>query len=426
MKRAVRAAALAIVLPALTARGADEILGAHPGSLPRGAGERVKGEGVAGERVMKGEGLAQDAVEAREVPGPLAADPAAPLWDRLPGRTFVAAPQRAIRLNDRRANEALTHAAPRALEVRAAFDGRDLAVAVDWSDESEDRVRPDATDAFADGVALEVPLRFGAGLRLPYVGMGDDDMPVALYLARAAAEGTVVREAVAAGFGSLTRADLGGMRAAMSYDRARKGWRAVFVRPLAGGPSDLRRGLVPFALAVWDGARHERGGNKALTGWKLLRVSRFPADPAYVVELARGSGAGDPGDPARGKALAESVCAVCHVVGERRIARPGIAPDLTGIGPISTAAYLRESLVDPSAVIVPNPNANQHQDRSVRPVAGEPYPNADAFVWFQRDASGRKVSRMPSFAAMPEADLAAIVAYLMTLGAEASGDRRKP
>ncbi len=370
--------------------------------------------------------LAPDTVEAMQVPGPLTADPAAPLWDGLPGRTFVAAPQRTIRLDDRKANEALATAAPRPLEVRAASDGRDLAVAVDWSDDSEDRARSDATDAFGDGAALAVPLRFGAGLRLPYVGMGDDDMSVALYLARAGAEGTTTREAVAAGFGSLTRADLGGFHAAMRYDRARKAWRAVFVRALAAGASDLRRGLVPFALAVWDGARHERGGNKALTGWKLLRLPRFPADPAYVSELSSGRRPGDLGDPARGKVLAESVCAACHAIGERRVARPGIAPDLTDIGTISTPAYLRESLVDPSAVIVPSPNPNQHQDRSKPVRAGDAYPNAEAFVWYRRDASGKKVSKMPSFEAMPKADVAAIVAYLMTLGAEPPGDRRKP
>ncbi len=393
--RALRAAPLAVLVLAAAARAEDQA-------------------------------LARETVEATEVPGPLAADPDAPLWDGLPARTFVAVPQRAIRLNDRRANEALAAAAPRRLEVRAALDGRDLAVAVDWRDETEDRVVPDATDAFGDGVALEVPLRFGAGLRLPYVGMGDPGMVVALYLARAAAEGTTAREAVAAGFGSLTRADVGGARLAMRYDRARKAWRAVFVRPLSAGPSDLRRALVPFALAIWDGARHERGGNKALTGWKLLRLSRFPADPVYAAELSFGRHPGDLGDPARGKVLVDAVCAACHAVGERRIARPGIAPDLTDIGAISTPAYLRESLVDPSAVIVPSPNPNQHQDRSKRAGAGDAYPNADAFVWFRQDASGRKVSKMPSFGAMPEGDVAAMVAYLMRLGAEPPGDGRKP
>ncbi|HUL59898.1 MAG TPA: c-type cytochrome [Anaeromyxobacteraceae bacterium] len=364
-------------------------------------------------------------VEARDVPGPLAADPAAPLWDAIPAREVTAVPQRTVRLADRDANEALAAAGPRLLAVRAACDGRDLAIAVDWGDPTEDRSAPDATDAFGDAAALEVPLRFGAGLRLPYVGMGDDAMPVALYLARASAAGTTGREAVAAGFGSLTRADLGGAKVAMRRDAARKAWRAVFLRPLEARASDLRRGLVPFALAVWDGARRERGGNKALTGWKLLRLPRFPADAGYAAELQRVRAPAG-GDAARGKALAEGVCAACHAFAERRAAPPGVAPGLDGIGAIATPGYLRESLVDPSAVIVPSPNPNQHQDRSARPGVSGAYPNDERFVWWRRGESGERISKMPSFGALPAGDLDAIVAYLVTLGVEAPGAGRKP
>ena len=40
----------------------------------------------------------------------------------------------------------------------------------------------------------ELPLRFGAGLRLPYVGMGDEAFPVAIHLVRASTAGAVARE----------------------------------------------------------------------------------------------------------------------------------------------------------------------------------------------------------------------------------------
>ncbi len=370
--------------------------------------------------------LDSEAIEATEVAGPLAADPAAELWNRLPAGTLVAVPQRTIRLNDRAANAALAQAAPRTLAVRAAFDGKDLAVAVDWSDSTEDRARLDETDAFGDGAALELPLHFGAGVRLPYVGMGDEGMPVVLYRALASADGTNGWAGAASGFGSLTRADPGGARVAMHYDRRRKAWRAVFVRPLAAGAHDLRQGLVPFALAVWDGARHERGGNKALTRWKFLRLPRYPLDSAYVGELSYGYATGGLGDLARGKVLVETVCAACHAVGDRRIAPPGIAPDLTAIGGIATPGYLRDSLLDPSAVIVPNPNPDQHYDRSKPPGAAGAFPRNDSFVWYRRDPGGKKISKMPAFGSLPKADLAAMVAYMMTLGAPSPGDRRQP
>jgi complex iron-sulfur molybdoenzyme family reductase subunit gamma len=119
-------------------------------------------------RPARGADPLAEAVEVREVAGPIAADAAAPLWDGIPAQVVLAAPQRTIRLHDRAANEALDAARPRAVAVRAAHDQRDLAVALDWNDETEDRPAPGAVEAYGDAAALQLPLRFGAGLRLPH------------------------------------------------------------------------------------------------------------------------------------------------------------------------------------------------------------------------------------------------------------------
>ena len=367
--------------------------------------------------------LASETVAVKAVPAPVPADPAAAIWKDAPGLSVPLAPQRSIRLHDRKANEALAAAGLRSATVRAVTDGKDLAVLVEWDDPTEDRAG-DEIDVFGDAAALEIPLRYGAGQRLPYVGMGDDEMPVALYLQRAGTSGSLAREAVAKGFGSTTRADLGGARLAMSHGQGR--WRAVFVRPLAAPAHALEGGLVPFAVAVWDGAGAERGGNKALSGWKLLRLPGRPVDAAYAAELAWGRRPEDQGDLARGKQLVGSMCAACHLAGDRRIARPGIAPDLSAIGAISTPAYLRDSIRAPGAVVVPSPNPQQHQDRAKPPDANGAYPRAEAFVWSRRDASGKLVSKMPAYASLPEADVKAMVTYLMTLGAGQDGAGRKP
>lgn len=369
--------------------------------------------------------LDRETIEVREVPAPLPADPAAALWDGLPAKTLLAAPQRTIRLHDRTANQALEGAGPRAIRARAATDGVDLALVLDWDDATEDRASPDATDAFGDAAAVEIPLRFGAGVRLPHVGMGDEQEKVAVYHQRAGAAGTVAREALAAGFGSLARAELGPARLAMRHDARARAWRALFVRPLAAAGHDLRRGLVPFSVAVWDGARRERGGNKALTAWKFLRLPGTPLDSAYLAELSWGHAPGDLGDPARGKELVEGSCLPCHAVGAQRIAPPGLAPDLSSIGAISTPGYLRESLVSPSAVIVPSPNPAQHQDRSAKPDARGAWPDDEGYIWYRREKDGSRTSTMPDFASMPKEDLAAVVGYLMTLGAEPPAGRQR-
>ena len=310
-------------------------------------------------------------------------------WSAVPAAQIRLTPQHSVHLNDRDANAA--PGAPIVATVRAAADAQRLALLIEWPDATEDRTRADATDVFGDAAALQLPLRFGKGVRLPFIGMGDAQMHVALFHQRATQEGTAAREAVAAGFGSTTRAELGEAALSMQYDAQKKAWRALFVLPLATAALDLRQGLVPFAIALWDGAGRQRGGNKLLSSWNVLRLARFPADDAYARELAD---EGAPGDAARGKLMVEAICTPCHVIGDKHLAPPGAAPDLSSIGAIASPAYLRESLIDPSAVIVPSLPA------------GKPWSRADG---------EKRVSAMPPFNALPAADIAAIVAYLETL-----------
>jgi DMSO reductase family type II enzyme heme b subunit len=362
--------------------------------------------------------LASEVVEVADLAVAVPADPLSPAWDSLAPATFVAAPQVSIRLGDERANAALARATNLTVRVRAATDGTSLGVLVEWPDPTEDRTRLDGVDAYGDAAAIQFPLRYGAGERLPYVGMGDERARVAVFLQRAGPKEAAARQAVGAGFGRLERADLGGVAVAMRRDSSGKGWRALFVRPLAAGGLDLRRGLVPFAVALWDGAAAERGGNKALTSWKLLRLGRFPVDPAYAAQLAWGYTPGDLGDPRKGAELFEGMCTACHSAGASRAPVPGIAPDLSRIGVIATPSYLRESIVAPSEVIVPNPNPAQHQDRAAKVPKGAAWPNDEAYLWYRAEADGRKTSTMPEFS-LPKEELEAIVAYLRTLGADA-------
>lgn len=356
---------------------------------------------------------------------PLPADPAAPAWAALPALEVLAAPQRTIRLHDQAANAALAKAGPRRLTVRAASDGDSLAVLLEWPDATEDRPPAGATDRYGDGAALQLALRSGAGIRLPYVGMGDEGERVAILLARATAGEAQARAAIGAGFGTPTRADLGPLQVAMTFDPVRKTWRALFVRPLAAAGLDLRQGLIPFALAAWDGAAAERGGNKVLTGWRFLRLPAFPLDATYAAEQAFGGAPGDLGDAARGRKVFEENCTTCHAAAGHPGAAPGLAPDLTGLGVIASPGYLRASLLRPSEVIVPNPNPRQHQDRSGARDARGAWPSDEAYTWFALEADGRKVSSMPDYAGLPPQELSDLLAFLVSLGAEPPA-RRSP
>ncbi|MBI1949046.1 MAG: c-type cytochrome [Deltaproteobacteria bacterium] len=338
--------------------------------------------------------LATEVIDVVRVPGPLVAKPEAAGLYLPPATRMWLAPQRTVRLPDRDANEALdVLGAPRALEVRAFRDDNDLALVLEWRDETEDRGSSAETDRFGDAAAVELPLAFGPGVRLPYVGMGDDGAPVALYLQRAVEHGTLGRELVAAGFGSSTRTAASSVRAAMRYDAAKRSWRAMLVIPLVTPERDLRAGLVPIGFALWDGAHRERGGNKALSSWKVLRMPGQRVDDRYLTELAWGFDG--KGDVLRGKQLIDTVCGACHRAGDKRSAPVGLAPPLDDMGLVATPSYLRDSVMAPSAVVVPGKG------------------------WSVRAADGTRTSVMPPFAALPAADLDAIVAYLRTLGVPA-------
>lgn len=372
---------------------------------------------------------AAETVTAKKVAGPAPETDKDPRFTQAPAATVLLAPQRTVRLNDKEANAALTSRQPTTATVKALVTDQDLAVLVSWVDPTEDRApgagaspgtRGDPT-AFGDGVALEVPLTFGKGLRLPYIGMGDDQMHVSVTMQRATGTAKVRnwigRDYVAAGFGSLTRAPLPGSR--MLLRRDGDTWRALFIRPLAGARGQsLKAGLVPFALAVWDGEKHDRGGNKALSSWKFLRLEGEPVDAAYLKEMSYGYWPGDRGDLARGKTLVESVCVACHRLGDKRMAMESFAPDLSSIGAISTYGYLRESIVSPSATIVPHLNINRHTSRGGGVDASGAWPANDMYRWHVVGPDGKKTSKMTPFASFPPADIAAMVAFLKTLGVE--------
>ncbi|MEW5847444.1 MAG: c-type cytochrome [Myxococcota bacterium] len=369
--------------------------------------------------------MTSETVLVQEVKGPIPDRVDDALWRSIPPATVLAYPQHSLHLNDKVANAALQTAKPRKLSVRAAVSSSEIGVHVEWEDATEDRIRPDETSVFGDAVALQVPQRFGEGIRLPYVGMGDEANPVVLYHQRAASTGQVVRTAVAAGFGSSTRAAMDGVRMSLGYDVTTHRWRAVFVRPLVAHGGDLRQGLIPFALAVWDGNHSERGGNKSLTAWKFLRVPNRALSERYVNEVAWGHRPGDLGDVAKGRILVESVCVACHHVGEKRLAAPGMAPDLTTIGGIASPSYLRDSITQPSEVVVPSPNPNQHLRRPQAPGVTEVFPTSGLSDWSTVDAQGKRVSRMPSFGTMSKEDVAAMVAYLRTLGVTTSTEQEE-
>jgi complex iron-sulfur molybdoenzyme family reductase subunit gamma len=320
---------------------------------------------------------ADDAILAKQTSGHLPLDPDDALWQTAPATDVRVYPQNTVRLPDK-TTEAST------MTVRALYSAEELALRLEWSDASAENAR--GVGKFADAAAVQWPVQFGPGVRLPYIGMGNPGEPVTLWLWRA--DGTA--ETLAAeGFGTLTAQASDGIQAKGAWKDGR--WRVVFLRKLAAGGEycvrvdSAKQGLVPVALAVWNGAQAERDGAKRLSAWQVLRFEKGAADEQYARQLT----APVAGDPATGQRLMmEKGCAACHTF-PGNSAQPAVGPNLSYAGGIHRADYLLESITEPSRVVVPGKGYSMTQD-------------------------GKKVSLMPPFQGT-EQERRDIAAFLQTL-----------
>lgn len=179
-------------------------------------------------------------------------------------------------------------------------------------------------------------------------------------------------------------------------------------------------------LTIWNGIR-----NTELPGASNLPVIEVWRMVAHVRQLARqGAAEPSPGDPAAGAIVYQkNGCATCH-----RVDGHGglFAADLSDIGARRAVRYLRESLVDPSADIPLDYRPVSVIDKAGRATSGI-HLNEDEYSIHLRDLSGHlrsftkselaevtlpRQSLMPSYAALPAADLENLVAYLRSLGAK--------
>lgn len=304
-------------------------------------------------------------------------DPGSPAWSQFPATEVILYPQLST--------EPATGETPVTAKLRALASGRTIAIHLEWPDGVASREH--GIGKFADAVALQWPLHFGPGRALPYVGMGQAGAPVVLWWWRADGGSETL---AAEGFGTLTAQPPDGVQARGEWNDGT--WRVVFTRTHAAeGVERVRfdpaqQGLVPVAVAIWNGDATERNGLKRLSAWQLLRFEKGRVDAAYAKQL---SGTAVAGDIARGKSLmSEKGCAGCHRF-PGNPAQPLTGPDLSYAGGIHSAAYLLESLVEPSTTIVP----------------GKGY--------FMRQG-GKTVSLMPAFAGT-ETERNHLLAYLASL-----------
>ncbi len=346
-------------------------------------------------------------------------------------------PQTTLHMNDKKANEINKNAKGKVVEVAALTDGKQIAIITRWPDKSKDVFSGYKSDIYPDGYAVQFASDASNPQKLPYIGMGSDGRPVAIYLRKAYdivyepnGYGDVAHQVnphntnyfganlkkfekevqkrglkayqrafVSEGFRSMTEIKDNSVnyRTDMHYVGKKGMWGGMVIRPLSDEYAKPVKGEYAIAVAVWDGKELHRDGLKRLSSWVAVRLpgATNKALEKVVTEKVNG-------DVVNGKKQFEANCASCHNDRDFHNAPLYMAPDLSNIGGQATAAYIKESILDPNAVVVPGYNRNAH-------------PN---FSWYTVDKNGRRSSTMPPFNFLDEKTINDIVAYLQTQKAE--------
>lgn len=358
----------------------------------------------------------------------------AAIWKNAKFATVELYPQTAIEFNDKEAIALNKDTKGKKAQVAAVHNGTEIAVLVKWADASKNVQGTKCTDTYSDGFALQFAAATKAAQPLPYIGMGSEGRPVVVHLQKSTpvsyepngnkdvahqinrqqtgvfgkeladfdakvasiAKTDYERVFVGEGFRSLTEIKDGSVvsNAAMSHDG--KGWTGSLSRPLKDAYMNAS-GTVPVAIAVWDGGKMGRNGLKLLSSWVAINLEGQKANAKIVAEATEMP----KGNAEAGKAAAEANgCSGCHQM-SKDMPAGYMAPSLVNVGGYSTAAYLRESIVKPSAVVVPGFNRNAHSNTP----------------WYNIE-KGKRVSTMTDYSFLDKKTIEDIVAYLKTLKAE--------
>lgn len=236
-----------------------------------------------------------------------------------------------------------------AISVRALYDAERLAFLLEWSDARSDPGITGARD-FRDAAAIEFPVQPSNGI--PYFAMGEPGKAVTIYqwkadwqfgrdrdvgerhagmvadwypfTGRAAGEvaqiadyggetgdkvfhpswwsgnalgnpelqaRAPIEKLTAEGFGTLTSLGMEGQDAAGQGEWKDGAWRILIAIPRRQETFSFQSGMtVPFAFAVWDGAKEERGGEKAVSTWYFLSLEKPVGAALYWTPLVAAAG----------------------------------------------------------------------------------------------------------------------------------------
>ena len=352
------------------------------------------------------------------------------VWQGVREQSFVAYPQTTIEVIDADVMKLNADNKAKKITVKALSDGQNIAFLLRWKDTSKSVQEGYSSTAYGDGFAVQLPINLDS---LPYIGMGSAGRPVIVHLQKATGKtyepngnndvyhqvntgnqnafekdlktykgdvsnlgkGDYQRAFISEGFRSLTQIRDNSEDAMMQMQYAKGMWSGIIVRKLKSANLDLSKGAFPIAFAFWDGDKKNRDGAKVLSKWIGVSMQGTSAKLAYLDELSGG-------DAKNGEQVMNANCSSCHRYKDVNTAPTFMAPNLSSIGGYANDSYLVESMLNPSAVVVPGYNTQAHP----------------SYPWYTVDDKGVRTSVMPSFDSLDKKSITDVVAYLKTLKAE--------
>lgn len=358
------------------------------------------------------------------------------LWSKAKTSKVMLYPQTTIVFNDKKANALNENNKALEAKVSALYNGTKIAFMIVWADGTKSIQSSGTTDTYSDGFAIQFASDYSDAKKLPYIGMGSDGRPVVVHLqkeqfgvyepngegmveyqvnpnqtdlfnkdlekfnarVKSIANNDYEKNFISEGFRSMTEIKDNSSSSYSCIGYANKGWKGTLSRPLKDAYVNLDAASFPVAFAVWDGEKMGRNGLKHLSSWVAVTLEGKKGGEALVAALHSKA----KGDAVKGKeVVANNGCIGCHQI-ESSDAPNLMGPSLSNIGGYSTIDYLKESIVAPSAVVVPGYNRNAHSN----------------YMWYS-EVEGKRVSTMTDYSWLEEVDLEDMVAYLKTLKAEA-------
>jgi complex iron-sulfur molybdoenzyme family reductase subunit gamma len=351
-----------------------------------------------------------------------------PLWQKAKAERVEVYPQTTIEMNDEELIKANEANLAKVLQVKTLSDGKSIAFLLQWKDTTKSLQTSDSTTAYGDGFAVQFST---VNDKLPYIGMGSEGRAVIVHLQKTTGavyepnnrgdvyhqvnssnqnaftkelasyknevakqgNGDYQRSFISEGFRSMTQIRDNSEPTVMEMKYDKGIWSALLVRPLKSEHLSLQ-GSFPVAFALWDGEKKNRDGSKLLSSWIGVTLDSNAKALALLDEIK--------GDVSNGEKLMMENCSACHQYKAVKNAPKYMAPNLSNIGGYSNASYLKESIMEPSAVVVAGYNVNAHKN----------------FSWYTSDDKGMRTSTMPPFAHLDEKSVNDLVAFMKTLKVE--------